>query len=245
MYKMYDIHTHIIPCVDDGAWSQEMAEMLGMQAAFQGVEKIIATPHSSAFESEETREQVTPNFEALAEWAKNNPLGLKFYQGCEVYCSWYSMKQVLHYLADDIIPTMNGTRFVLAEFSTSASTDEIFYCVEQLLKSQYLPILAHVERYQHLFWENDLEKIKELKEKGCLLQVNVYSVQGEAKEEIRKNAIRLFDRELVDFLGSDMHRTFYRPPMVEEGLEFLYQTYRKEYVDRIAYENAENLLLMK
>ncbi|HJD26194.1 MAG TPA: hypothetical protein IAA12_07040, partial [Candidatus Blautia intestinipullorum] len=77
---------------------------------------------------------------------------------------------------------------------------------------------------------------------GCLFQINVYSVFDEENEEIKRNAIKLVKEKRVAFLGSDAHRTIHRPPSVKYGLQFLYDYFEKNYIDQIAFGNAEKLL---
>ena len=77
---------------------------------------------------------------------------------------------------------------------------------------------------------------------GCLFHINVYSVFDEENEEIKRNAIKLVKEKRVAFLGSDAHRTIHRPPSVKYGLQFLYDYFEKNYIDQIAFGNAEKLL---
>ena len=249
MWKMNDIHMHIIPDVDDGAWNQEMAEIMIYKAYFQGINKVIATPHSSAYETEEDREKVLKNFESLSKWTEEKLPDFKLYQGSEIYCSEYGIQNMIKKIKEGLLPMMNGTKYVLAEFSTHVNPTEVFACIEQFIKNEYVPIIAHVERCKYLFSENNTEGdktdyLKQLKEQGCLFQINVYSVYEETNDTIRENANTLLAQKMVDFLGSDAHRTFHRPPSVEKGLAFMYDHYEAEYVDEIAYKNAEKYLLI-
>lgn len=246
---MNDIHMHIIPGVDDGAWNQEMAEIMLYKAYFQGINKVIATPHSSAFESEEDREKVQMNFKTLSRWAEEKLPEFKLYKGCEIYCSKYGISDILKKLRAGFLPTMNETKYVLAEFSTHVTPEELLMCIERLIDNNYIPIIAHIERCKYLFLEkkvgyNWADYLKRLKQLGCLFQINAYSVYEETNEAIRENANMLLEQRMVDFLGSDAHRTFHRPPSVEAGLDFMYDHYESEYVDEIAYKNAERYLCL-
>ena len=107
-------------------------------------------------------------------------------------------------------------------------------------KQGWCPVLAHVERYRELFRnDSDIEKLQRI---GCLFQINVYSVFDEENEEIKRNAMKLVKEKRVTFLGSDAHRTIHRPPSVKYGLQFLYDYFEKDYIDQIAFGNAEKLL---
>ena len=77
-----------------------------------------------------------------------------------------------------------------------------------------------------------------------MFQINTYSVFDEENENIKANAIQLVKEKRVTFLGSDAHRTIFRPPSVKYGLQYLYEHFEKEYIDQIAFGNAATLLGM-
>lgn len=239
VHKMYDIHMHIIPGVDDGSWNLEMSKAMIDIAYRQGIRKIIATSHSSAFDMYHTL--VKEEFEKLKEETEQRLPDMKLYLGNEIYCRRGNMENILNQLNSGIYPSMNGTKYVLVEFASGVQLNEVFFCIDTLLVNGWIPIIAHVERYRNLFIDEDA--IKALKEKGVMLQINIFSVYEEYDEKIKRNALRLIERRLVDFLGSDAHRTNHRPPSVEYGLSYLYANFDSDYVEKIAFRNAEDLLL--
>ena len=239
--KMYDIHMHIIPGVDDGSWSMDMSEQLLYEAYKQKIKKIIATPHSSAFLGGD--KAVKEIFRQLQELAGKILPDLKLYLGCEVRCCGSYMNKILEDLKSRRMPALNMTNYILTEFSTNIGPEEAAECVQRLTADGWHPVLAHVERYRQLFSKKDC--IEELQDMGCLFQINVYSVHEENNERIKANAIRLIEEKKAAFLGSDAHRTTHRPPSVTSGLKHLYKNYEKDYIDRIAYKNAEELLNMR
>ena len=239
MPVMTDIHMHIIPSVDDGAWDLDMSMRMIYMAYEQGVRKMIATPHSSAFE--ENQKLVQIGYQQLKEKLARFYPDMELALGCEVFCRQNIMKDILTNLKKGVFPSMNGTKYVLTEFNTLMDVEEVKFCVTQLLEAGWIPLIAHVERYPRLFLE--VKVLEELKQMGCLLQINVFSVFEEDEWGIRQRSVSLVEKKMVDFLGSDAHRTFHRPPSVERGLKYLYETYEKEYVDAIAFGNAEKLLL--
>lgn len=150
--RMIDIHVHIVPGVDDGARDLDMALKLARLERAQGVCGIIATPHSSGFDwfPEKARLGFEQLKARLAAEMPDLPLAL----GCEVRCSPERMEEILARLSEGGYPSMNATRYVLTEFSTQIYPDEAQPCVEALLGAGWKPILAHVERYGHLFEED-------------------------------------------------------------------------------------------
>ena len=226
---------HVVPGVDDGSWDLQMSGWMLNMAHLQGVERVLATPHSSAFDGgdhERTRER----FEELKEVSP-----IPVYLGCEVLCEQERMATITERLKQGIYPTMNGTQYVLTEFFPWVKEEEALICTRWLLNQGWIPIIAHVERYRELF---DGDAVGKLKAMGCYLQINVYSVFDEVSEEIKGNAHRLMNYGWVDFLGSDAHRLNHRPPNVERGLDYMGSHWDKEYVRQISTDNAARLLKM-
>ena len=237
---MYDIHMHIIPGVDDGSWNMDMSERLIYMAYEQGIRKIIATSHSSAFLKKDN--EVEKEFFKLQERAMKLLPDLQLYFGCEVKCCMAEMDTIIESLDTNKIPTLNKTKYVLIEFSTSIEQEEVLECVKKLIDNAYYPVIAHIERYKNFFKENQF--LEELQNLGCLFQINVYSVYDEENETIKINARYLIKEKKVTFLGSDAHRTIDRPPSVKYGLQYLYEYYEEEYINQIAFENGRKLLKM-
>lgn len=237
--KMIDIHMHIVPGVDDGAMDLEMALSMLFQAHDQGVRAVFATPHSSAFDhfDEKTRE----NYLLLQRQATRFLRDMELYPGCEVYCEPGGMDTVLEALASGRFPAMNGTKYVLAEFSPWVAVESALACAEALVHAGWNPIIAHMERYARL--QVQMALVDALREMGCLIQVNAYSVFDEMDCSIKNWARQLVAERKVDFLGTDAHRTNHRPPSAQHGLDWLYANHEKEYIDAIAWANAQKLLL--
>ena len=237
--KMIDIHMHLIPGVDDGAMDMEMALVMMIRAKEQGISKIIATPHSEAFHF--SKRDIRATYQNLANAAAMVSPDMKVYLECEVYCEADIMEQVLELLDLGVYPTMNGTKCVLMEFSQWVYPENTVPCVGALVQAGYKPIIAHMERYRYL--RDNMELVNRFRELGVLIQINVYSLFDEDEDSIKNWARRLVLGRKVDFLGTDAHRTYHRPPSAEWGLGWLYENVEQDYADTIAWKNAENLLM--
>lgn len=166
---------------------------------------------------------------------------MKLYLGCEVYCEAQMMKRVLKNLHCGRYPTMNGTEYVLMEFSPYVDAEGAIACVEPMVNAGYKPIIAHMERYPYLCDNMDL--VDQFQELSALIQINVYSLFDEDKDSIKNWARRLVHERKADFLGTDAHRTYHRPPSALGGLQWLYENVEREYTVDIAWRNAERLLI--
>ena len=212
MNELIDIHTHITPNVDDGSSGIEMSlEMLRREAA-QGGSKVFLTPHSFAFETKRP-ESVYAKIRAVQERAAVEGIPLQIFQGCEIYTYRDKMGRILQDLQDGRIPSMNGTRYVMA---------------------------AHAERYCWTF--ATVENIRILKDMGCLVQVNYYDLYEEPNQDIRTCAQELLKAELVDMMGSDAHRIKHRPPKLVRGARYIRENCGAEYAEDILWRNAEKYL---
>ena len=237
--NMIDIHMHLIPGVDDGAEDMMMARMLLLRAREQGIYQIVCTSHSEAFDY--SGEIVRDSFRKLSASVDAAYPDMKLYLGCEVYCEARIMDRVLTNLNSGHYPTMNGSKYVLMEFSMWTDPTDSVACVEAMINGGYKPIIAHMERYMYLCDNMDL--VNRFREMGVLIQINVYSLFDEDKDSIKDWARRLVQERKADFLGTDAHRTYHRPPSAEWGLRWLYENVARDYADAITWGNAHRLIL--
>ena len=223
---MIDIHMHIIPSVDDGAVDLAESKLMLLSAINQGVTGVVATSHGDAFIDD--HEYVLGQYEMLRNLIEAENLPIDLYLGCEVYCYPSYMQNILKKLECGILPTMNGTKYVLTEYY-DLSAEGVAYCLQELLAHGWIPIIAHAERYKQL----DVPFLKKMKEMGCRIQINAYSVCQEPDTKIREKASCLLEMKLADFIGSDAHRMGHRPPEMETGVEYMREHYNKGYVNEI------------
>lgn len=240
-FSMCDIHMHLIPGVDDGSANMEMSLILLLEAYDQGIREIFATPHSSAFD--DPRRNIPAILQSLQSLATRYFPDMTLYPGCEVYCDPFSMEETLHALSTGKYPTLNGSNYVLAEFSPWGTAEDAVRCVDALRNAGWIPVIAHVERYP--FAQGQWKWVTYLREIGCLFQINAYSLAEELNPNIQNFARELTREHLADFLGTDAHRTGHRPPRAEAGIRWLTENCDETYARRLLRENARQLLIGK
>ena len=244
METMIDIHTHITPNVDDGSASIEMSlEMLRIEAA-QGCAMVFLTPHGDAFEwgGPKNAKRAFGQMKKVQEEVLKAGIPIRLFQGCEIYTTRNCIENILQNLKSGRLPSMNRTRYILAEFSVSGGDfAHAKYCLNRYLEEGWIPIIAHAERYCRTF--ASVENIHALKEAGCLVQVNYYDLAEEPDHEIRTCAQNLLQAELVDMMGSDAHRTDHRAPKLARGAKYIKENCRAEYAENVLRRNAERLLM--
>lgn len=194
-----DMHSHLIPGIDDG--SRSMDETIAMLAKFQslGYKKIITTPHIMNEVYPNTPENILDGLKEVKATAKNIGLTLEI----EAAAEYYFDESLIEKVKEGSVLSF-GDNFVLVEFSFHTAPifeNQLFF---EMQMAKYKPILAHFERYT--YFHDSLDKAIDFREKGVSIQVNLNSLTGHYGPDVKKQAQRLINAGLVDFVGSDCHR---------------------------------------
>ena len=226
-----DLHTHILPSVDDGSIDMDMSLEMIYTEVKQGARYLILTPH---FRFEENDiDIIRDEFSKLQQIVKDADLPIELYLGGEIYYDTSTIEK----LVSGQILTMADTRYVLVEFSPTVAFQYLTHAMDELLMAGYYPILAHVERYQ--FIAEDFSKVEELIDKGVYIQVNANSFLNHPK---KKTLIRLLKDGDIHFVGTDCHRTDWRPVNLQETCRYLADYIDREDYCRVFFENPQKLL---
>lgn len=236
-HPLIDTHGHYVFGVDDGAASLDMAVEMVRMAQAQGVTDIICTSHDQA-----RRECYLPNLAALTDRLQQEGILVRLYPGCEIYCTQYTFPTILEQLHQGQLPPMGNSKYVLLEFHPYVEPGDLLYFVNQVRKqTEFLPIVAHIERYFIL--QEEPAALDVLRQWEIPVQINAYSLVEEHDDRIRGFARKVLAEQRVTFIGSDAHRTTHRPPKVTKGMEYIYRTCDEAYARAVCYENARRLLL--
>lgn len=232
----YDIHTHILPGVDDG--SSDMKETINMlnMAYQQGIRTIIATPHYKAGRSNRPVEELYKLRDEVDKQAKKIDSNFTILLGNELFYTESIIEDLSHKKA----LTLNGTNYVLVEFEFGETFKAIYRGLGNLIRSGYIPILAHVERYKSI--NKNIDLINEISELGCYIQMNCNSLKGGLFNTQAATNMKLVNCGLIHFLGSDCHNEKVRIPIMKSVIETLYKKCDKEIVDSIVLDNPLILL---
>lgn len=225
-----DIHTHILPFVDDGAANIKESLQILHSLTQQGVTDIILTPHYIPNKYFKTAEEIKESFHILQEEVKKENIKVNLFLGQEIHYHTHMIQN----LKNNKFLTLNNTPYILVEFSyfTEPNLDEILYEADI---NNYHIIFAHIERYTYL---DKVEKIAELKNKSALIQVNTSAI---INKKTRKKIFKLMKLNLIDFIASDSH--FRRMGNIQEAYQLVAKKFGTEYANKIFYENAKKLLI--
>lgn len=221
---MVDIHCHILPEVDDGAWDLEAALQMARMAVHCGVRRIITTPHFQGVP--ETLEQlpyILHQHRLLKRAIQREQLPLELLPGAEVLC----MPQTLELARMGQLPTLGSSQYVLTEFYFDASWKFMDSTLESLRAFGYQPVVAHPERYGAI--QRDPDRARSWFERGIVLQVNKGSVLGAFGRRAEETAVRLLYRGNVHIIASDAHSPERRTPDLSAVQEWAREHLGREY----------------
>ncbi len=214
-----DMHSHLIPNIDDGAKTMEESLELIKQLSKLGYKKLIITPHVMDDYYKNTPDIILKGLEDVKIAINRDNIPIKLEVGAEYlidqgFVEKFRNKQLL---------TL-GDNYLLVEFSLFNAPKNIIPLIFDLQVAGYKVILAHPERY--LYWYDDFDKFKKLKDKGVFFQINIISLSGYYSVLIRKMAEKLIKNQMVDFLGTDIHNYYY----LESLKKSLYEKYLSQVI---------------
>ena len=238
---MIDIHSHIIYGVDDGPKTIEESRNLLMNAYNQGVRTIVATSHRRIGMFETPEDSIEKNFKSVQKLAKEIASDLTILYGAEIYYS----SELMDKLEKKLIPSINGTSYVLIEFNRNKTFWEIKNGLMNILRLGFTPIIAHVERYQVFDMNEDY--LKEIINMGCYTQINSSSVLKQKwfndKNKLHKRRAKYFlDRDLVHFVASDMHHLSERPSFMKKAFDFISKKYGRNKAKKLFVDNPKMII---
>ena len=236
MEGFVDIHTHILPGVDDGA--QDLSQSLELlKAAYnQGTGAVILTPHYRGRYQKNVSPMLNQVFRELQEAALKECPQIQLYLGCEV---GYEL-DVSEKIAAGKLLSLNGTQYVLLEFQKGSFHTRILNGVLEVLNFGYIPIIAHAERYD-AFHEHP-QLAEEVTRLGALLQLNADSILGKCGFRISRYCHKLLKNRLAHFVATDAHDLKSRQPELKCCYEKLQKKYGQEYADMLLIRNGRTVL---
>ena len=197
--KLYtDIHSHLIPGIDDGSRDMEESILLLRMMKALGYQKVITTPHIMSDGYKNTPRKIREGLETLRRAAKEEEIDIEIDAAAEYYLDDGFYRQ----LRERDILTVG--EYLLIETSYISKPLEFDTMIFEIQAAGFKPMLAHPERYRYI---KELEKeYAAMKAKGIVFQVNINSFSGHYGKEAKRKAEFLSSAGMIDFLGSDIHR---------------------------------------
>lgn len=223
-----DLHSHLIPGIDDGAQNINDSLELVHRMMSLGFKKIITTPHVMADYYRNTPEIINAGLIDLQRAVKEEGWDIIIEAAAEHY-----LDELFESRIDNGTLMKIGDSFVLFELSFANEPHNLVPIIQKLKDNGYKPILAHPERYAYL----TLEQFENIRSWGCYFQLNTISLTGYYGKSVKKTAEELVDHAMIDFISSDMHHV--------RHAEALTASLKTPYLEKLLfnYELKNKLLL--
>lgn len=223
-----DMHSHLIPGIDDGA--QDMDQTIAMLAKFEslGYKKVVTTPHIMTDSFPNNPEIILSGFEKVKNEIKKVGIEIEI----EAAAEYYFDETLMPKIKNKELLTF-GDNYVLVEFafhSPPQFLDQLFF---ELKTHGYRPVIAHFERY--LYYLGKIDKAEKWRSEGINIQINLNSLFGQYGPEVQKQAEKLIDEGQFDFVGTDCHRI--------EHLMILEKNLSSPYLHKIGKYLVKNMVL--
>ena len=218
-----DIHSHLIPAIDDGSQSMDESIELIKELKNLGYKKLITTPHIMHHRFPNSSELILSGLSDVRAELKNQKIEIDLEVAAEYYLDEYFMELLNK---RDILTF--GDNYLLFEMSYSQKPVHLESAIHEMKVAGYRPVLAHPERY--LFMHKDFSIYERLKEQGVLFQVNLNSFNGYYSKSVQKVVLKILEEGWIDFIGSDTHKA--------KQLEYLSKNLDSKIMSKIFEKNS-------
>lgn len=235
---MIDIHSHILPGIDDGAKNLEIAFDMLRMAIDSGVTTQVLTPHIHLGTFENNKQDIETRFKVFKEQVNAAKLPIKLLLGAEVRIG----PDIMQLVGNDAIPFLGeyqGKRTFLLEFPPNDVPYGSDKLISWLLNLNYLPIIVHPERNRTFAVQK--EKLQAFIDLGCPIQITAGSLRGKFGKEAYQIAEELLLAGNVSVIASDSHNVTSRAPDLQSGYQAAVKLIGQSRASRLVKENPQSL----
>ncbi|MBF6977540.1 hypothetical protein IU403_00085 [Aerococcaceae bacterium zg-BR22] len=229
---LVDIHSHLLPGVDDGAQTIDQSIELAQLAVSEGIEHLLLTPHHYNNQYVNHKAEVVEATEALQQIYDKAKVPLRVYPAQEIRIRETLLDDLLY--SDDFLSLDSGGRYYLIEMPTKTVPDYALSVLKSVLAAGITPVIAHPER-NHEFAKN-LRLYYQFIEAGCLGQLTSHSYIGFYGQKLRAISMEMIEHNLVHMVSSDAHHIEKRPFNMKDA----YAQLSEDYDERLALYFQQN-----
>jgi len=233
---LIDIHSHVLPGIDDGAKDVPTFLEMARIAVAKGTRALVCTPHHHNGTFENIRAEIERALDTARELLRTEGIALELEMGGEVRIHPDVTERYRH----GLVPTYGGRKGILIEFgggSLPPGTDETLM---RLQDAGLRPVIAHPERQPYLVQHED--RIAAWVEEGILLQVTAMSVTGQFSAKIQATVKRWLQKGWIHAVASDAHDPVYRPPSLHGAFETLSSWMGEDQARILTFDNPRAIL---
>ena len=229
---MIDLHSHILPGLDDGAQSLRDSLAMARMAVDSGITAMVATPHCAHDRCREVYDSWLFLREALHECE----IPLQLHLGMEII----GTPDTARMLRDGKLYTLNGSRYPLVEFSFHSDAEEETAILEDICGAGFRPIVAHPERYTYV--QQAPEILNSWYRMGCLFQLNRGSLLGRFGRRVQHTAVTLLEQGFVTVIASDAHSARVRTPWLQDIRQVLTEEISEDCARLLLRDNPNRII---
>lgn len=239
---MIDIHSHLLPAVDDGSRGIQESIALLRLAVRDGIREMVLTPHIFAGRWDNYLSMLKPRFEAFERLIRSKEIDIRLHLGAEVHL----LIESLDLIDRGEVPMMgiwNGSPALLIELHDARIPPFTINAIRHLSGRGLQAIIAHPERNKAVMADPDC--LEPLLAEGCLMQITAGSLIGNFGARAAGAAAELLRREWIHFIATDAHNLRSRPPMMREAKKFVARHFGDDVAERLTVANPGALLAAK
>ena len=229
---MIDLHSHILPELDDGARDLDETFRMARLAVESGISHMVATPHCVDSGAQAVQESVS----FLRQTLQQLRLPLKVYSGMEIY----GTRDTAKLLSEGRLLTLNRSRYPLIEFDFESDGMTETQILHSVLQAGFRPLIAHPERY--LYIQREPQLLDEWLDMGCLLQINKGSLTGRFGPVCQELSMALIARGFAAVVASDAHSAHSRTPWMYDAWDMLARQFSPLLAEQLLLETPRKIL---
>ncbi len=232
---LVDIHSHILPNVDDGAENWEQSLTIVKNASAEGIRKIVATPHVLSEPHFREENKIIAIFKEMKKRIADQGIKIEIVLGCEI------MAQPDITLDHRIATFNDNKKYFLIEFPLNSIPRFVPEKLFEFVVDGKVPIIAHPER--NLGFQQRPDFIYDYIQRGNLMQVNEGSLRGRFGKDVQNLALQMIEHRSVHFVASDGHKVDRRTVTLRESYDLIAEKYGKKLANKLFIENPEKAIL--
>lgn len=229
---MIDLHSHILPDVDDGAYNLQDSLEMARVAVNSGVTTMVATPHCM----DDRRWEIFDAWEILCDMLEESSIPLKLLLGMEIFGTMDTASM----LRDGKLLTLNRSQYPLIEFSFRSDGEMETQILRSVCRVGFRPIVAHPERYAYV--QRNPKLINRWFRMGCLIQVNRGSLLGRFGRGAEIMATELVERGFATVISTDAHSPRIRTPWMLDIHQKMSKEFSERYANMLLEDNPASIL---
>lgn len=229
---LIDIHTHILPGVDDGAKDLEQAIAIAKVAAQDGIKSLVATPHVIGGAFENHREDIIKKVKNLNLCLQVQQINLRILPGAEYYLEPDLPERLK---AGELLTINDSGRYLLLEFPATLVPAGTGNILQALVSQGITPIIAHPERNRHIL--NHPEIMERLAARGILAQVTSISITGANGTGSKEMALRFLQTGVAQIVASDAHSVRTRSPLLTPAFREIERLWGHKFASTVFCQN--------